>query len=88
MSIAASLGSFVGSSAGKTGAFAKHAVLATAGHAGMFGATALDSARASYALKDQELAVRRAELNAARQLRGAVKLPTPPAPAKQRKLAV
>lgn len=88
MSFAASFGSIVGSTAGKTGALAKHAVLSSAGHAGVFGATLVDSARTSYSIKDQELAQRRAELNEARQLRGAVKLPKPPVSPKQRKLAV
>lgn len=83
MTIAASFGSFIGSAAGKTGAYAKHAVLAGASHAGAFGAHTVAAARESYAAKDAELAVRRAELNAARTARGA--LPTP-ARKSQRKL--
>lgn len=84
MTISASFGSFVGSAAGKTGAYAKHAVLSSTAHAGVFGAAVVDTTRTSYALKDQELAARRAELDAVRNARGA--LPTP-ARKSQRKLA-
>lgn len=75
MSFSASFGSFIGSSAGKAGAYAKHAALASAAHAGVFGASVADATRASYVATDATLAERRAELNAARNARGA--LPTP-----------
>ena len=84
MTIAASFGSFIGTAAGKSGAYAKHAVLAGASHAGAFGAHTVAATRESYAAKDAELAERRAELNAARNTRGALPVPQRKS---QRKLA-
>lgn len=84
MTIAASFGSFIGTAAGKSGAYAKHAVLAGASHAGAFGAHTVATARTSYALKDQQLAERRAELDAVRNARGALPVPQRKS---QRKLA-
>lgn len=84
MTIAASLGSFVGAAAGKSGAYAKHAVLAGASHAGAFGAHTVAATRESYAAKDAELAERRAELDAVRNARGALATPERKS---QRKLA-
>ena len=58
-----SIGTFVG----KSGAVAKHAVLSTGLHTGVYAKSFVADVQTSYALKDQELAARRDALREARE---------------------